>query len=357
MSFRVLLRCAAAVLLPALLLAAGTDPPGMQDDAYHFPQFQDGKYDFSYAEWWYFNLVDPEQDLHLVVAYSIFSPASAFGRAAVTAVAYTADGTVTVTESFPTSAFSASTVLPDVNVGGVNSIQVVDLDTYQVAGALEGDHAISWFLGYVPQAAPWLGSAGEQVGWLPWERMSWLNFMPGAEVTGWVTIDGHTYLLAGASGYHDHNWGEWIPTEVVWNWAQYHEPGFSLGLGDFRNWPAGVVGVDLDGERIVFEKGQYLLVHTKWELSPQTGLPVPTRSWLYACNGKVKLTVDMDVERTEALLPPPELPFAILKPVIYEQTASFDGQLWVKTGGGAWTLARPFEGQGFKEFTGRVPAN
>jgi hypothetical protein len=77
----------------------------------------------------------------------------------------------------------------------------------------------------------------------------------------------------GAAGYHDHNWGEWIPTELLWNWASYHEPGFGLALGDFRNWPTGVLGVDVEGERVVFEKGQYLLIHTQWAWNAETGIP------------------------------------------------------------------------------------
>jgi hypothetical protein len=354
MQLRSIARCAAAAAL--LALDAGAETPGLADDAYHFPQYQDGKHDFNYAEWWYFNLVDPAHDLHFVVGYSIFSPASPVGRAAVTALAYAPDGTVTVTESFPTSDFTASTALPEVSVAGVNTIEVAGAGTLQVTGSLADKHSIAWSLGYTPRAAPWQGSKDERVGWLPWERMSWLNGMPGAEVQGSVTIDGQTYVVAAAAGYHDHNWGEWLPTEVVWNWAQYHEPGFSLGLGDFRNRPAGVVGVDLDGERIVFEKNQYLLLHTQWALDSETLLPVPTRSWLYAASQDVVVLVQMEVGETVALLPPPELPFLILEPVIYEQTASFSGELWVRTGG-VWTLARSFDGPGFKEYTGRVPAH
>lgn len=357
LSLRSIVLCGAAVSALALgALSSRADPPGLADDAYHFPQFQDGQHDASFAEWWYFNLIDTEHDLHFVVAYSIFSPATTVGRAAVTAVAYTADGTRTGSASFPTSAFSASTSRADVNVGDGNSIQVVAPDTYDVAGALDGEHSISWSLSYVPQAAPWLGSAGEQVGLFPWERMGWLNYMPGAQVQGWVSIDGQNYVVDGASGYHDHNWGEWIPFEVVWNWAQYHEAGFSLALGDFRNRPVGVLGVDVEGQRIVFQRGQYALLHTQWAFDAQTGLPVPTRSWLYATNGQFRLTVHMDVERTEAVLPPPELPFPLFKPVIFEQTASFTGSLWVRTGLFSWTLVRSFHGPGFKEYTGRVPA-
>jgi hypothetical protein len=342
--------------LSVLVLATGAGAPGLGEDAYHFSEFQDGLHDDAYAEWWYFNLVDPEQELRFVVGYAIFGPASEVGRAAVTALAFTEAGTSKVTESFSTSDFQASTVQPELTVGEANSIQTVDADTLRIAGSVEGEHAIAWSLTYLQRATPWLGSDGERVGALPWERMSWYNLMPGARVDGWIEIDGQSYSVTGASGYHDHNWGEWVPFEVVWNWAQYHEPGFSLGLGDFRNWPAGVVGIEVEGERVVFEQHQYLLAHTRWAWNAELGLPYPTESWLVASNGHVKLRVRMDVERSEALRPPPELPFPLLEPVIFEQTARFTGWLWIRTGL-TWSLERSFQGEGFKEFTGRVPAN
>jgi hypothetical protein len=46
-------------------------------------------------------------------------------------------------------------------------------------------------------------------------------YMPRASVSGSMTVDGRRYRLRGARGYHDHNWGEWIPGLVTWNWAQY----------------------------------------------------------------------------------------------------------------------------------------
>jgi hypothetical protein len=346
----------APLALVALLLATGAGAPGLEEDAYHLPEFQDGLHDEAYAEWWYFNLIDPAQELRFVVGYAIFGPTNQAGRAAVTALAFTEDATSSVTESFPTSAFQASIVEPELTVGGVNSVETLAEDTLRIAGSVEGEHAIAWSLTYTSEALPWLGSDRERVGVLPWERMSWYNLMPGARVDGWVVIDGQTYVVTSAAGYHDHNWGEWVPFEVVWNWAQFHEPGFSLGLGDFRNWPAGVVGIDVDGERIVFRQHQYLLVHTRWAWDVELGLPYPTESWLVASNGHYKLKVRMDVERTAALRPPPELPFPLLEPVIFEQTARFTGWLWVRTGL-TWSLERSFQGEGFKEFTSRVPAS
>jgi hypothetical protein len=66
--------------------------------------------------------------------------------------------------------------------------------------------------------------------------MSWLVYMPGARVNGQVTVDGHVYEMD-APGYHDHNWGEWIFTDALWNWAQYAEPDLAFAMADFIRQP------------------------------------------------------------------------------------------------------------------------
>ena len=76
--------------------AAGAAPVTPQDDAYHFASFADGEHDGLYAEWWYFNLIDPEHDLQAIFAYSVVDPAnrSRLGLASVLGVVYTPGGTV-----------------------------------------------------------------------------------------------------------------------------------------------------------------------------------------------------------------------------------------------------------------------
>jgi hypothetical protein len=55
-----------------------------------------------------------------------------------------------------------------------------------------------------------------------------------------------------------------IPYNVLWNWAQYFEPGIALEVGDFRFKPVGVVSIEAAGQRTVFEKDEYALFHIKW---------------------------------------------------------------------------------------------
>jgi hypothetical protein len=206
-------------------------------------------------------------------------------------------------------------------------------------------------LRYARRAAAWLGADRQHVGVFPWENMSWLQYMPGASVTGTVQIDERQYRVTNVRGYHDHNWGEWIPFTVAWNWAQYFEPGLNFSIGDFRNSPAGVVSIDSLGERTVFTKGEYVLRHEAWTYDAVHRLWFPEQTWLYARNDRQTLIVRMHAHATVPVLPPDYLPLPLI-PVIYEQTADFRGWLWERDQAGVWVLIRSFGGDGFKEYTG-----
>jgi hypothetical protein len=174
--------------------------------------------------------------------------------------------------------------------------------------------------------------------------------MPGASVTGEVTVDGRSYPVTGVRGYHDHNWGEWQPFGVRWNWAQYHETGLHIALGDFMTAPEGVVGLDLGDERTVFGHGQYRLAHTAWQHDPANGRRFPTTSWLRAENETVRLIVRLHALQTVAILPPFQIP-VLPEPLLYEQTALYSGRVWQREHGGEWRRVRSFSGVGFKEYT------
>ena len=210
------------------------DAPGEQvlpsEDAYHYGYFADGQHDGNYVEWWYFNLF--AEDIQVIFSYAIIDPENhtGLGMAAVGAVAYTPQGIVNESDSFLQDMFSASYDQADVQVEG-NTIEVIDSDTYRIVGSI-GDGRVQWDLIYTRQADSWFGGDREKVGLFPWEQMSWLAYMPGAYVSGEVEVDGEIYSVNSAPGYHDHNWGEWIPTTALWNWAQYFEPGRDIGDGD-----------------------------------------------------------------------------------------------------------------------------
>jgi len=252
------------------LADGGVSPVTRQDDAYHFAAFADGRHDGNFAEWWYFNLVEPEQGVQAIFAYSVVDPANKTGRglSSVLAVAYVAGGPHQEGAYLPPDSFAASGDQADVTVGeGLpdgGRIEVIDDRRYRIVGTVAGAHSIAWNLVYTRQGDSWFAADRRHVGRLPWEQMSWLVYMPSASVSGTMTVDDRVYRLRGARGYHDHNWGEWIPGIVTWNWAQYSGPRVRVAMGDFPRVHEGTVGVDFGGRRTVFGKSQYRLTHSAW---------------------------------------------------------------------------------------------
>lgn len=325
-----------------------------QDDAYHFATFADGRHDGLFAEWWYFNLVDPDAGVQGIFAYSVVDPADRTGRglSSVLAVAYVAGGPLQQGVYLPPDAFAASTEQADVNVGqGLPSggrVEVIDDGRYRIVGTVAGAHAIAWDLVYERQSESWFAADRRRVGRFPWEQMSWLVYMPSASVRGILTVDGHTYRIRGARGYHDHNWGEWIPGLVTWNWAEYGGPGIRVAVGDFPKVAEGIVGVDFDGERTVFDPTQYRITHSAWRFDAVNRRWFPARSRVRAESDRMLLDVRFRARDTVPIVPRLDLP---VLPVVYEQTADVTGTLWEKTPAGEWRLLTSFAGTGFEEYT------
>ena len=332
---------------PGALAAEDTTPA---DDAYHYAAWADGSHDAAYTEWWYFNVVDPARGVRAIFSYFVANPDSVLelARIQVVAVAYTATGTVTAIDAYPPDAFSASAQQADVVIGEC-TIEVLDDDTYRIAGA-SLDGRLAWDLVYVRAASSWFAADRMPVGRLGWERMSWLVYMPRARVSGWLAVDGRVAELD-AAGYHDHNWGEWIPTDALWSWAQYSNPDLAFELGDFRGEAAGLASVDAGGERTVFTKEQYTFVHTQWAFDPGERVWYPTESLLVADDGRRRLRVTATVVDTVPLRG--DLTFPLPDVIIFEQTARFEGGLWTRSPDGQWLFETAFRGEGFTEYTAK----
>jgi len=320
------------------------------DDAYHYQEWAGDHHHLNYIEWWYFNLIDAQQNVRAIFTYFVADPAdlAGIGLSQLTAVAYTPAGIVSVNDVYPPAAFSAASGEADVQIDA-NAVAVIDADTYQITGATR-DGRLSWDLTYVRQAPSWFAADRMVVGSRPWEQMSWLVYMPRANVTGQLTVNGLAYTVS-ASGYHDHNWGEWVFTNALWNWAQLSEPGLSFELGDFIGGPAGIASVEVGGARTVFTKDQYRLVHTRWAYDAADLHPYPIESQFFAENATTRLQLTMSVTATDVLRGgyPPPLPQAL----IYEQPAQYSGRLWQKDGTGEWSLTT-LSSSGFKEYTAKT---
>jgi hypothetical protein len=361
---------------PAIVGAPAPTADAPAPDAYHYPDWKDGRHDALYTEWWYFNLHDEAAGVDAIFSYFVTNPDDILGNARVqmVAVAYTRDATVSAIDPYPASAFEASTEQADVRIGANRasasaSAAAAAAGTYHVTGATL-DGRLAWDLEYAPDpdsdSAPWPAFDRRQVGRYAWERMSWLIQMPRARVAGTVTLDGQPHAID-ATGYHDHNWGEWIPTDALWNWAQLSTQRLSLELGDFIGRPAGVLALDLDGVRTVFTPDQYTLAHTRWAWDAANRLFYPVESLLTADNGALRLEVTLRALATEPLRG--DLPAPLRDLIIYEQTARYDGRVWERAAGdasggggaladgadaaGGWRVRAWVRGTGFKEWTGK----
>lgn len=374
----------AAIVLAVPLLAA---PPTPSDDVWHFPDWEDGRHDAFYTEWWYFNLRDARSGVGAIFSYFVTNPLDlgGVGQAQMVAVAYTPEGTLRELDLYPPADFAADTAAPRVGIGPFatagaaadsagfsapespgaptatvapgGTVEVAADGAYRVRGASR-DGRLAWDLAYVraPASPPgepfpaWHAAERMPVGRLAWEEMSWLVEMPRARVTGTLTLDGRT-LAVDAVGYHDHNWGEWVPTDALWNWAQFSSPRLALEVGDFIGKPIGVVALDLDGARTVFTPGQYALVHTRWAWDRVNRLFFPSESILTADDGTTRLKVTLSALATEPLRG--DLPAPLRDLIIYEQTARYDGMVWSLSADGAWRVRALVRGTGFKEWTGK----
>jgi hypothetical protein len=316
------------------------------NDAYHFLYWLGTTQPGSYTEWWYFNLYDSSNNVQAIFSYLVTNPASLpggvspLGISDMSVVAYTGGGIVTESDLYLAHAFSAAYNKANVQIGS-NAIAVIDPDTYQIQGATR-DSRILWNLTYRRTAPAWDAAVRFNVAPEPWELMSWLLYMPAAAVSGTLTVDGTSYNVS-ASGYHDHNWGEWELTGVPWNWAQYSQPGLSFDLGDFPNKPGGIASIAVDGQRYIFQSSQYRLTHTAWAYDSVHNLYYPTQSVFEADNGTARMTLTMTVQSTAELSAP--LPASDPNAIIYEQTATYEGQVAIHG------RSTSFTGNGFKEYT------
>jgi hypothetical protein len=334
---------------PGPPLAAEAEP-SPADDAFHYASWADGLHDGAYTEWWYFNFSDPLHRLQGIVSYFVTNPGNVLGGARVqmVAVAYTPDGTVEAIDAYPIASFAAGTDRADVTCGD-NTVHADDDGSLRIAGASR-DGRLSWDLSYGADATPWYAAERMPIGRLAWESMSWLVAMPRAEVSGRMIVDGRSYVVH-APGYHDHNWGEWLPTDALWNWAQYSDRGLAFEMGDFIGQPAGLVSVERDGVRTVFTPDQYRLVHTRWARDEVNGGYYPVESRLLADDGHRRLRLTLRAVATVPLRG--DLPVPLGSVVIYEQTARFDGRLLERDPEGRWRVAAHLRGTGFKEYTAK----
>ena len=173
------------------------------DDPAVLPASADGRQNpagahHGYVEWWFFTTFSPKSDVGLALSYNaahrgvsamVYLHASHPARASVEHY-HASFSTVTSTPDNATAHWDAS-----------NNVVVVDEKTYIVRGSMGG---ASWTLRY-EQA---VDACREHVDILKnFIKLDWVAYMPSAKVTGTLTLNGTTFDLSDATGYHDHNSG------------------------------------------------------------------------------------------------------------------------------------------------------
>lgn len=324
----------------------------LEDDAYHF----DAKSQRAgnYIEWWYFNFY--QEDIQGVIAFAFADPSNRLGfeRASVLSLVYLNNEKFCYLDDYNLNEATASYQKADIDIGG-NVLFAINEDKYEMHG-MSKNKRLKWRLNYNRlDEESWYPFKRESVGFMPWEWMDWLIFMPKAEVSGYITLDGVDYPID-AIGYHDHNWGEWIYLEARWNWMQFYgEEDLNIELGQiYSKIPSiGSMMINYDGKRIIFESRELHILHLRW-LPGATFLTFfPTKSIVMAKNEEYFLWYTLETTSTEEVRV--VAPFFFPDVLIYESLASIKGGFYQKDEQDSenWVELKKIQGQCFWEYTGQ----
>ena len=331
------------------------DPPpskvGPSDDGYHFSQYCSGPADEWYLEWWYFNFRDPATGLAGILMFEVLNPENklGLGRAGTSLIVFSKEGKpLVVQDLFPIAEFSAAVEKAQVRIGSGNSVDALDDDTHHVV--LTADNGKARLDLTYTRTAPGAFMSKDMSGRWSWETASWLAYSPQARVRGTVTLEGRTFTLEDALGYHDHNWGKWLLPARTFVWAAFADPQrdvhFNYGLSRLFS-PGNRSLLRVDGLDLVFPP-ERIEEPLATDFERYDGLfgfwEYPTRVSVIMVDttGQYRLVMEWRVLETANL---PKSPL-----VIFEQRAHMKGKL-SKLADGNWEFLTRIEGEGFCEWT------
>ena len=223
----VLRRLCAALAVLALTAAAAVGAPGLRtatpaDDGAH-PGAGDR------TEWWFVSATDPERGFSVAAALGSTFP----GNPPATVVfLYLPDGAVHTVAAARVLDGEPATDRADVRLGpdrlwsprpGVTRVRI-DMPTgIPLFGGSPGPVSLDLTL-----RATNPGFTAGPLALPEGQDLSWTVGAPAARVDGVVRVDGRTFRLDGARGYHDHNYGEFDLADDAhggWDWSAIHLPG------------------------------------------------------------------------------------------------------------------------------------
>lgn len=200
----------------------------------------------TYKEWWHFNLLDDASGLDLIVNLSLSGDirTARAGEANLILLAYQPSqgwtGGVTQHDGL------AARVAEDTVDIALEAVSVrYNHDHYRVQARDPGGEGIELDLVLVPQTEPMVVWKNTPLGS---GHINWA-IVPYLTVEGSVRVGQRRYRLAGARGYHDHNWGHWRWGENFgWDW------GFCSAFAEVAGLPMSFVydrTVDRTGNRVM----------------------------------------------------------------------------------------------------------
>ena len=190
------------------------------------------------TEWWFVSALDPGSGLAVAAALGTEFPGA---PPATVVFLYLPDGAVHTVGALR-SAGPPSTDRVDVRLDpdrlwspepGVYRLRVDIPDGFPLHGEAPGPVALDLTL---RAATP--GFTAGPLALPDGQDLSWTVSAPTARVNGTVRVDGETFRLRDAPGYHDHNYGRFDLGDEAhggWDWSQAHLPaGRSLVTGIVR---------------------------------------------------------------------------------------------------------------------------
>jgi hypothetical protein len=334
--------------------ASGTDGPIQQridpnaltlrDDAYHLSEFVRSKQLFWFTEWWYFNFIDKKTNRSGMVTFAVFNGGDVdfLGISSLNAAFFDPSGESTLKMDYHgLGSFWASEERPHVTLAG-SRLRALDENTIEVAATTE-DGSITMELLYSQADKPQL-LANDVHASSNWEQSSWIAQMPSARVNGWIAVNGVKYDLVDATGYHDHDWGQWLIPFNTWAWAGFSIPGeISFDVGLHAAFQKSIAYFRIGDERLYFPQANFQYTFKgwkRWKLLYE--YPCEVEFSAIDATGTHRVQVTWTVENTAVLWKYPL--------IVFEQTARFRGALFRKSDSG-WEQVKAFDTTGFCEFT------
>jgi hypothetical protein len=304
------------------------EEPTLKDNAFQY------KGEDTWIEWWFFTMHDDTKDIQLLFSYSILLNETS-GLAIMMVVGFDKYKKYDIRDYYDKSEFNASYDKPDVTIGEECKIEALDENIFIIKGETQ-NRKIIWNFTYSRLIKPYKHSGD----------FGWLCYLPSAEATGDVTIDGINYNITGI-GYHDHNWmtiTNDMPTQ--WRWAEMYDANNNISIifsivGNYIF--DGDLAVIIGNETIIFDKPQisYINFDIKFAISQKKFiLAIYPKSWhILADNGDYIANFNINVYKTQPLY------LGGKTRLVNEQVSRFKGN--IKSKDNLYT----FETIGFSEYT------